>query len=164
MIRPVVKEDAPMICDIYNYYVENTVITFEENPVDADEMGRRIQNITETHPWIVFEEEGLILAYAYASPWRVKSAYRFSAELTVYADVNHRGKKIGSTLYTALIKKMEEMGKHCLYGVIAVPNEASDKLHKRLGFTKCGHFHQVGYKFGKWVDVSYWERLSSELI
>ncbi|MBI9099112.1 MAG: N-acetyltransferase [Spirochaetaceae bacterium] len=163
MIRPVEKKDAPSICGIYNYYVNNTVVTFEEASVDMSEMERRIRNITETHPWYVLEEEGQVLAYAYASPWRVKSAYRFSTELTVYVDRNSHGRGFGSTLYAYLIEEMEKRGMHCLYGVIALPNEPSSRLHEKFGFKKCGHFNQVGYKMERWIDVGYWEKVRANV-
>lgn len=159
MIRAVKIEDAGQIREIYNYYVENTVITFEEKSVDLSEMEKRIEKITATHPWIVLEDEGRIQAYAYGSPWRVKSAYRFSTELTVYVHKNSRGKGYGTKLYKSLIEKLEKKGMHCLYGVIALPNEGSTALHEKLGFTKCGHFNQVGFKFDKWLDVGYWEKV-----
>jgi len=161
MIRAVKMKDAGQIREIYNYYVENTVITFEEDSIDLSEMEKRIKKNTRTHPWIVLEEDGQIQAYAYGSPWRVKSAYRFSAELTVYVHKNSRGKGYGTELYKTLIDKMEKKGMHCLYGVIALPNEGSTGLHEKLGFTKCGHFNQVGYKFDKWIDVGYWEKVIS---
>lgn len=161
MIRAVKLEDAEQICEIYNYYVENTVITFEEDSVDPEEMKKRIEKTTSTHPWYVLEEEGKVRAYAYGSPWRVKSAYRFSTELTVYVHRNSRGKGFGTQLYKYLIEDLEKKGMHCLYGVIALPNEGSTTLHDKLGFTKCGHFNQVGFKFGKWIDVGYWEKVFS---
>lgn len=161
MIRDVELKDSEQICKIYNYYVKNTVITFEEEPVSVSEMENRIKKTTATHPWIVYEKEGTVVAYAYASPWRVKSAYRFSAELTVYADINNRGQGLGSTLYSELISRMVEKGIHCVYGVITVPNEISFKLHEKLGFSQCAHCHEVGFKFDKWIDVAYWERILS---
>jgi len=161
MIRPVEREDAGAICGIYNYYVRETTITFEEDPVSEKEMAGRIDKITSTHPWFVLEEGGELVAYAYASPWRVRSAYRFSAELTVYVHKDQRGRGLGSVLYSHLIQAMTERGTHCLYGVIALPNEGSTAIHEKLGFSKCGHFHQVGFKFGKWIDVGYWEKVVS---
>lgn len=161
MIRPIEQKDANAICGIYNHYVTHTVITFEEEAVTVQDMSQRIEKITETHPWFVLEEEGAVVAYAYASPWRVKSAYRFSAELTVYVHKDRMKKGYGSKLYKHIIDVMEKRGAHCLYGVIALPNEGSTGLHDKLGFTKCGHFHEVGFKFGKWIDVGYYEKVIS---
>lgn len=158
MIREVEIKDARQICEIYNYYVKNTVITFEEEPVSFLEMEKRIKKIIAAYPWIVFEEKGKVMAYAYAAPWRVRSAYRYSSELTVYVDYESKGKKLGTLLYRALIDRMKEKGLHCLYGVIALPNKGSVALHEKQGFTKCGHFHEVGKKFDKWIDVGYWEK------
>ncbi len=159
MIRDVKIDDAEQICKIYNHYVKNTTITFEENSVSILEMENRIKKIMETHPWIVYEKEGKALAYAYGSPWKVRSAYRFSAELTVYTDSDYTGKGIGSKIYNELIEIMEQMNLHCLYGGIALPNKKCEKLHKKLGFVKCGQFNQVGYKFNHWIDVAYWEKI-----
>ncbi|MBB6480863.1 arsinothricin resistance N-acetyltransferase ArsN1 family B [Spirochaeta isovalerica] len=160
-IRSVELTDARSICGIYNYYVTDTVITFEEETVSEEEMAGRIEKITSTHPWFVLEEDGNVIAYAYASPWRVRSAYRFSAELTVYVHRDWTGRGVGSKIYNHLIKNMEERGFHCLYGVIALPNDGSSGLHEKSGFTKCGHFHEVGFKFGRWIDVGYWEKIIS---
>lgn len=159
MIREVQLEDAQAICNIYNYYVENTVITFEEDLVPVSEMEHKIQKTKNTHPWLVYEEGGKILAYAYGSPWRVKSAYRFSAELTIYSDVDRKKKGVGLELYSELLKQLGAMGVHAVYGVITVPNEKSNRLHEKLGFIKCGHFTEVGFKFNKWIDVGYWEKI-----
>ncbi|MBN2656770.1 MAG: N-acetyltransferase [Spirochaetales bacterium] len=160
-IRPVKQSDAASLCGIYNYYVRETVITFEEEVVSEEDMAGRIEKITSTHPWFVLEEEGEVVAYAYASPWRVRSAYRFSAELTVYVHKDRIGKGFGRQIYNHLIRAMEDRGAHCLYGVIALPNSGSTGLHENLGFSKCGHFHEVGFKFGKWIDVGYWEKIIS---
>ncbi len=159
IIRDVKPDDAARICEIYNYYIKNSVITFEEQPVSLSDMKERIKTIIINYPWIVYEEDGKILAYAYGSSWKVRSAYRYSAELTVYKDCNHNGKGVGYKIYDSLIKRMEQLNIHCLYGAIALPNYKSVNLHEKLGFSKCAHFNQVGYKLKKWVDVGYWEKL-----
>lgn len=158
MIRNAQPGDAQAICAIYNYYVEETVITFEEVTVATGDMKERIEKITATHPWFVMEEKGLVVAYAYAAPWRVRTAYRFSTELTVYVHKDHQGKGYGERIYSHLIDEMTRRGMHCLYGVIALPNAGSTGLHEKLGFKKCGHFTEVGFKFGNWIDVGYWEK------
>ena len=134
MIRDVRQEDAAEICGIYNYYLENTVITFEENSVSPVDMAERIRSISLLHPWIVLEEEGRILGYAYASLWRVRSAYRFSSELTIYLHREFRKRGEGARLYGELIERLKKAGKHSLYGVIALPNDASVSLHEKMGF------------------------------
>ena len=156
MIRACRLSDAAQICAIYNHHVLNTVVTFEETPVSVDEMARRIGAVTEKWPWLVWEEQGTTAGYAYAAMWKERSAYRFSVESTVYVaeDLVRRG--IGAALYRALLPDLKQRGAHCVIGGIALPNAASVALHEKLGFEKIGHFKEVGFKHGRWVDVGYW--------
>jgi len=156
MIRPCRLSDAEQICEIYNHHVRNTVVTFEETPVAVDEMARRIATVTEKWPWFVWEEQGAIAGYAYAGMWKERSAYRFSVESTVYVAENRVRRGIGAALYRALLPELKVRGAHYVIGGIALPNDASVALHERLGFEKIGHFKEVGFKHGRWVDVGYW--------
>ena len=159
-IRPATVNDAAAIADIYNHYVTETCITFETDPVSATEMSQRIADlITASLPWLVAEQAGAILGYAYATKWRARAAYRFSLESTVYLAVDASGKGIGSQLYTALLTKIRAMSAHAVIGGIALPNEASIGLHEKLGFKKVAHFEQVGFKQDRWIDVAYWQLL-----
>jgi len=162
MIRTVRKEDAKQICDIYNYYVENTIITFEEEPVNLKEMEYIIIEILCSMPCLVYEEENRIISYAYAGKWKGRCAYRYSAESTVYVKNDSPGKGIGTRLYKKLLEKLKNKGIHAVLGGIALPNEKSRKLHEKLGFKKVAHFKEVGYKFNKWIDVEYWELILKE--
>ena len=157
MIRPVTLADAAAICRIYDHYIARTVITFEEEPVSPAEMEQRIAAITPQYPWLVAEEEGVVMGYAYASTWRSRSAYRFVAETTVYLAPEAMGRGLGRSLYTALLASLRERGFHAAMGVIALPNDTSVALHEKLGFFKAAHFPEVGWKFGRWVDVGYWQ-------
>jgi phosphinothricin acetyltransferase len=157
MIRLATSDDAAVICAIYNHYVTNTTITFEEDPVAPAEMAQRIANANAQHCWYVFEQDGAVAAYAYATPWRVRPAYRHSVETTVYVKPGGGGKGIGTELYTHLILQLRKRGFRAVIGGIALPNNASVALHERLGFTQVAHFVDVGHKFGKWIDVGYWE-------
>lgn len=157
MIRSATPEDAAPICDIYNHYVRETVVTFEEQPVAAEEMAKRIADIVKGLPWLVWEEGGRVLGYAYASPWKVRAAYRHSVEASIYLAPEATGRGIGSSLYRAIIEDVRRRGVHCLIGGAALPNPASVALHERLGFEKVAQFKQVGFKFGRWIDVAYWE-------
>ena len=159
MIRPATPEDAAQICEIYNHYVRETVVTFEESPVSAAEMSQRIGDITQRLPWLVWDEEGKILGYAYASPWKARAAYRHSVEASIYLPPHATGRGIGTGLYQALIEHVRKRGIHAVIGGAALPNPASVALHERLGFEKIGQFRQVGFKLGRWVDVGYWELL-----
>ena len=159
MIRPVQLSDSPILADIYNPYIRDTIITFEEEEVTAEEMASRITKVTATYPWIVWEEQGAVLGYAYGSTWRTRHAYRFAVETTVYLGPGGQGKGIGSKLYEALMVELKAQGFHSALGCLALPNEPSVRLHEKLGFQKVGHMKEAGWKFGTWVDVGFWERM-----
>jgi phosphinothricin acetyltransferase len=157
MIRACVAADAAAIATIYNHYVLETVITFEEAPVPTAEMAQRIAEVTARFPWLVAEEDDAIVGYAYAAPWKARSAYRFAVESTVYLAPGHRGRGVGTALYRGLIDALRKLDVHCAVGGIALPNVASVALHEKLGFKKIGQFVEIGRKFDRWVDVGYWE-------
>lgn len=159
MIRPAATADAAAICAIYNHYVLETTITFEELPVTPEEMENRIGETLASLPWVVWEHDGAIRGFAYASKWKGRCAYRHSAEVTVYLDPKFVGQGIGSRLYEALMADLGQRNFHAVIGGIALPNPASIALHERLGFRKVAHFEQVGWKFGRWIDVGYWQLL-----
>jgi phosphinothricin acetyltransferase len=119
------------------------------------------QRIADVHaaglPWLVAAEGDTVFGYAYATKWRVRHAYRFSVESSVYLDKAHSGRGIGATLYRELLTQLRAGGSHLVIGGIALPNAASVALHEKMGFKKVAQFGEVGFKFGKWVDVGYWE-------
>jgi L-amino acid N-acyltransferase YncA len=157
MIRKVKDIDAEQICNIYNYYIKNTTITFEEVALSEAEMLARIEKISLKYPFLVYEENNTVIGYAYATEWRVREAYRNSVEITVYLKDGYGGKGIGKQLYTELFKQLREKKFHAVIGGIALPNPASIALHEKFGMQKVAHFKEVGYKFNQWVDVAYWE-------
>ncbi len=159
MIRAVKLEDAVEIAEIYNYYILNSCVTFEEFAVSAEEMRGRIESTNSKYPWFVFEKDNVILGFAYASAWKPRSAYKYTVESTVYLKKEAIKNGIGSMLYTALIGQLTELGFHAVIGGISLPNEASIALHEKFGFEKIAQFKEVGYKFKKWIDVGYWELL-----
>jgi len=159
MIRSVLPEDAPRIAEIYNHYIEQTAITFEEQPVSFDEVARRIAEITQGLPWVVYTDHGTVSGYCYASPWRSRSAYRFSVESSIYVAPSFGGRGVGTALYEHLLDDLKARGLHAVMGGITLPNEVSVRLHEKLGFRKVGQFQEVGFKAGRWRDVGYWERL-----
>jgi len=159
MIRPCTAADTRRICDIYNHYIRETVITFEESPIDEAEMARRIESVVPQLPWLVFETDGAIAGYAYAAPWKARAAYRHSVESSIYLAPPFIGQGLGLKLYAALIDELRRRGLHCVIGGAALPNPGSVALHEKLGFTKVAEFSQVGFKFGRWIDVAYWELL-----
>jgi phosphinothricin acetyltransferase len=157
MIRPANPSDAAAICRIYNPFVTESTVTFEENAVTDEEMQKRIADVSTALPWLVLEEAGVVVAYAYATRWRVRSAYRFSVESTVYVDSGSHRRGFGRRLYLELIRQLRALGLHRVLGGIALPNPCSVGLHESLGFRKIAHFDEVGFKFGRWIDVGYWE-------
>lgn len=158
IIRPVNEFDAHHIVEIYNPYIKETTITFEEEPASDSEMKRRIEKVqTLGLPWICGEVDGNLAGYAYATRWRERSAYRYTAESVIYLNKELAGQGYGSQLYTALIENLKSTSIHMVIGVIALPNPASIALHEKLGFKKVAHFTEVGFKFGNWLDVGYWE-------
>jgi phosphinothricin acetyltransferase len=157
MIRTVQTKDIREISTIYNYYIENTTITFEEEPISDDEMGKRINEVVPTYPWFVYEYNETVLGYAYATRWRARAAYRHSVELSIYISKDNLGKGIGKKLYETILAELRKTDVHAVIGGMSLPNEPSEKLHESLGFKKMAEFKEVGYKFQKWIDVGYWE-------
>jgi phosphinothricin acetyltransferase len=156
MIRKYRIGDEIEICKIYNYYVKNTHHTFETELKTTNEMAQKIRAINSSYPFLVYEENGKILAYAYASQWKERQAYKQTIESSIYLKQGEEGKGIGTGLYTELIAKLKEMNLHCVLGGISLPNNASIALHEKLGFKKSGVLKEVGFKLGKWIDVGYW--------
>ncbi|MDQ3020410.1 MAG: N-acetyltransferase family protein [Bacteroidota bacterium] len=159
MIRKVRNSDINRICEIYNYYINNTTITFEESEVEKNEMEKRISEAAKNFSWIIFEEKGETVGYAYAAKWKDRNAYRHCAESSVYLDKGFLGKGIGKKLLSRLIEEVKAKKIHSLIGGIALPNRESIGLYQKLGFKKVAHFKEVGFKFGRWIDVGYWEKI-----
>lgn len=157
LIRTANLNDAASICQIYNYYIEHTVITFEEDAVSVESYRNRLARILQKYPFLVCEEAGEITGFAYANTWQSRSAYRYTAETTIYLEKNSLGKGTGTALYSALIEKLRESDLHSLIAGIALPNQASVILNEKLGFKKVAHYNQVGQKFNTWIDVGYWQ-------
>lgn len=159
LIRAAIDADASAIADIYNYYVTDSVVTFEEEPVAAAEIARRINSVRVAGlPWLVADEGGQILGYAYATPWKERIGYRFSVETTIYLAQGSSGRGIGTQLYDELFRLLEERGIKSAIGGIALPNDASVALHEKMGMKKVAEFERVGVKFGRWINVGYWQR------
>jgi phosphinothricin acetyltransferase len=157
MIREATREDAMKIAEIYNYFIRNTVVSFEEEETSGQDFIDRMARFPiKEYPWFVYEEDGELLAYAYAIPWKTRSAYRNSAETSIYVKHGFEGRGIGKKLYSYLIDYMIAQKMHVVIGGIALPNDGSVALHEKMGFKKVAHFEQVGYKFDKWIDVAYW--------
>lgn len=159
VIRPAEPRDTSGIAAIYNHYVVHTTVTFDEQEVSSDDMLARITAVANAKlPWLVAEADNRVIGYAFAAPWRTRSAYRFSAEISVYLDSRCVGRGIGSKLYEQLISMLRERRIHAVLGGIALPNDASIRLHEKFGLRKAAHLSEVGFKFDRWIDVGYWHR------
>ena len=159
-IRRATEADAPALADVYNPYVVDSIITFEETPVSLSDMAARVAEVDSVgFPFLVAEARGLPVGFAHASKWKGRCAYRHTAETTVYVGRDHWRLGVGMALYRRLLELLQQSGIHAAIGGIALPNEASIALHERLGFVQVARFREVGFKFGRWIDVGYWQRL-----
>jgi phosphinothricin acetyltransferase len=157
MIRPVRKEDAPQIAEIYRPYCEDNCVSFEEVAPGAAEIAARIEKISRRFPYLVDDVNGTIAGYTYASNHREKAAYRWAVESTIYIHEGFRGKGVGRALYTELFARLRKQGLVKAYAGILVPNPASQAFHEAMGFTLVGIYRKIGYKLGAWRDVGWWE-------
>src|SRR5438309_1361820 len=156
-VRIAVPKDAPAIIDIYAPYVLGTAISFESEIPSVQEMEKRINNCLQKFPWIVCEVDGRLAGYVYASPHREREAYQWTCECSVYIHPNFKGKGLGTQLYKALFKMLTVQGMRNLYAGITLPNEASVKIHERLGFEFFALYDHVGYKLNSWHKVGWWK-------
>lgn len=159
-IRPLRKSDLAAVARIYNHFVANTVVTFDETPVSAREMSARAREVAAAVlPWLVAVEEGEVAGYAYAGKWKGRCAYRFTVESSVYLAPGREGRGLGTRLYRALFAILRKKGVHAVIGGISLPNRASVALHEKFGMKRVARFPEVGRKFGRWVDVGYWQAI-----
>jgi len=157
-IRIAVSEDASQILEIYTPIVETTAISFELDVPSIHEITKRIEIYTQSHEWLVAENSGAVLGYAYATPHRSRDAYKYSVETSVYIRDDARESGIGKQLYRELFKKLKNKGFHSAFAGIAQPNAASEALHQSVGFKSIGIFEEIGFKHNKWHNVSWWQR------
>lgn len=169
IIRDAKPEDAERLLEIYAYYVENTAISFEYDVPAPEEFQMRIRNTMKRYPYIVIERDGKIQGYAYAGPFHSRAAYGWSCEMTIYLDHNMLKCGLGRQIYGALEDRLRKMGILNLYACIGYPetedeylNRNSAEFHEHLGYTKVGQFHKCGYKFGRWYDMIYMEKIIGE--
>ena len=155
-IRLAVPEDAEALLDIYAPFVLDTAVSFETEVPDLNTFQSRIIEYGSKAPWLVAEDSGEILGYAYATGHRSRGAYRWTQEVTVYVHPNHRKKGIARALYTQLLDCLKVLGYTQALGIITLPNEASIQFHKSLGFHHIGDMEKIGYKLGRWHTTSWW--------
>ncbi len=168
-IRTANVDDAERLLEIYSYYVDNTAITFEYDVPSIEEFQCRIRNILEKYPYLCILQNGVIQGYAYAGPFHTRAAYQWSAEMTIYLDHHTKRCGLGRKLYEALEEKLKAMGILNIYACIGYPMKEDEYLtknsaqfHEHLGYVKVGEFHNCGYKFRRWYNMIYMEKLIGE--
>ena len=157
LIRIAAPADAADIAAIYAPFVAITIVSFETEPPDEAETRARLENVLQRYPWLVCEQTGRVIGYAYASQHRVRRAYQWSVDVAVYVDPNHQRGGIARGLYCRLFELLRQQGYYNAYAGIALPNPASVGFHESMGFRPVGVYEQVGFKAGKWVDVGWWQ-------
>ena len=157
-VRPAEPGDVEAMLDIYRPVVLETAISFEFEPPTVDEFAERLAAVSAHNPWLVTDVDRQVAGYAYASAFRTRPAYRATRETTVYVADWARGRRVGTTLVTALLDALSAQGVHQVIAGIALPNPASVALHERLGYEYVGTFPAVGRKFDRWHDLGFWQR------
>jgi phosphinothricin acetyltransferase len=150
--------DARACARIYAPYVRDTAISFEDEPPDEVQMRRRIENVRARYPWLVAEQDGHVVGFAYASQHRERAAYRWAVDVAIYLDRGHRGRGLGRRLYESLFELLSAQGLRMACAGIALPNPASVALHEKLGFELVGVYRRIGWKFDAWHDVAWYQR------
>jgi phosphinothricin acetyltransferase len=157
-LRAATPEDAAAIADIYAAFVRDSAVSFETEPPGQAAMRARIESGGGLYPWIVGEAGGELVGYAYAARFRERPAYRLAVETSVYLRAGAAGSGLGRELYEPLLAMLEDQGFTQAIAAITLPNQASVRLHERLGFERAGTYRQVGWKLGAWHDVGLWQR------
>jgi len=157
-VRPALPGDLPRMLAIYGPYIENTTYSFEYTVPTPEEFAARFAGITARYPWLVWEEDGTVLGYAYASPLHERAAYQWSADVSIYLDPSAHRKGIGRALYTALEEILVSLGYFNTIAIITEENSISRRFHESMGYVRQMDLEQVGYKFGRWLNVSYYKK------
>jgi L-amino acid N-acyltransferase YncA len=157
-VRDATKHDAGACAAVYAPYVTDTVVTFESEPPSAADMAERIAAAQRTHAWLVLEDDGRVVGYAYGGPYRSREAWRWSCETSVYLETGRRRGGGGRALYEALLDRLAARGYRTAIGVMTLPNDASEGLHRAMGFAAVGVHPRIGWKFGAWHDVAFAQR------
>jgi phosphinothricin acetyltransferase len=152
------RRDGPGCAAVYAPYVRDTPISFEEREPSAEELSRRIELSSRTHPWLVADDRGELVGYAYATPHHERAAYRWAADLAVYVAPHRRGGGVGRALYGALIPLLVQQGLRIVCAGITLPNAPSVALHESFGLELVGIYRRIGWKAGAWYDVGWWQR------
>jgi phosphinothricin acetyltransferase len=159
LIRPAREDDLANVAAIYNVEVETGVGTFDTEPKEPGHFAPRLQPDAPGDVFLVAEDAGVVVGFAYSGPFRPRPAYAGTRESSVYLASAARGRGVGRVLYGELLARLDAAGVHTVMAVVALPNDASEALHRSLGFERVGVLREVGRKFGRWVDTAWWQRL-----
>ena len=157
IIRVATEEDASGVLDIYRPFIESGWTSFEETVPTTDEMAARIDKILANDPWLVADDDGRIAGYAYANPHRWRDAYRWAREVSVYMHEDFRGRGLARSLYSALFELLRAQNVCRLLAGVALPNDASERFHQKMGFELVGTYERTGYKMGQWWDIRWYQ-------
>jgi len=158
IVRDATADDAAAVAAVYAPYVTGTSITFETDPPSADEMVRRIAAAQRSHAFLVLEDAGEVVGYAYGGPFKERAAYRWSCEVSVYLAMDRRGRGGGRRLYEELLRRLADRGYRMAAAGMTQPNVPSGRLHAAMGFETVGTYRDIGHKFGAWHDVTWVQR------
>lgn len=152
-VRPITLQDVKKCVSIYNYYITETTFTFECTPLTEDAFAERVKTISAEYPYLVCEEDGEVIGYAYLYFFSRREAYRFAADLSIYVAKDFRGKHVGQILYEAIEKEALRYGYRVIISIVTSENEVSLNFHRSMGFELCGELPKCAYKFGHWLGV-----------
>ena len=161
-LRPAQARDFAQVSEIVNHYIRTSAVNFRTEPQTPGDWERDWLAHRRTHPWYVAERDGAVVGIAYAAPWKPRPAYDWTTETTVYLDQAQRGRGLGLELYRLLLRTLERQGYRSAMAVVSLPNEASVRLHRALGYQQVGHVRAAGFKFGGWHDTGLWQRILIE--
>lgn len=158
-IRPIEDRDIAACLAIYNYYIEHTTITFEEEPLSMAAFSARVRRIRGGYPYLVAEEDGTVVGYAYLDAYNERSAYRYTADLSIYLAHDCLSRGVGSALLTAIERLAEQQGLRNIVSIITEENVRSLAFHERHGYREVGRLYKSGLKFGRWLDVAFYQKI-----
>lgn len=158
-IRPIEDRDIAACLAIYNYYIEHTTITFEEEPLSLAAFSERVRRICAGHPYLVAEEDGVVIGYAYLDAYHERSAYRYTADLSIYLAHDCLGRGAGASLLAAVERLAEQQGLRNLVAIVTEENEHSLSFHVRHGYREVGRLYKSGIKFGRWLDAAFLQKV-----
>lgn len=160
--RLITAEDIAAVREIYRPYIEETSISFEYEVPTLEEFAQRVETVTKQYPWLVYEEDGKVIGYAYGMTHRTRTAYQWSVEVAIYVAKDYRGNGVGKQLYKKLFELLKQQGYKTVFAGMTMPNEKSEALHLSCGFEEIGVFKNIGYKFGQWHSVKWFQKQLGE--